>query len=490
MAIHTNLGFPQAVGIYSDGRTVHVVRAAATLRGSRVVERLSVPVETDEPAALQQALAQLGSRAARRPIVLGVPTERCYFTTRPVSVMGGASPNVLLRESLRSPSAPIDQLIADTVTSRPDRRDVVGIAACDRNWLASLCQPLVERDLWVAGAEPAPCALLRLAEREDRKHRKAGLVVRVFLNDSQMLAVLASGVQPIVWRTAPLTRGDEAAAILALVRSVNSVSNPCGIEREPGAVVVHGRQDLERLVDVQWVRQHLRTQFGWLANPSLDAADVARGLTLRGLEDGDDGFDLAREYRRQPTLWQLFPGRLAVACAALLLVMAGLLWHRKTQVETAAALAHRTADRLVAPAVPTAELQDEQKDLAARVAAVKKFVDSRVVWTTLLRELSNQLPDSIYLTSLQADAELPTKPGKSVAKRGLVVKGAVALSASGLVPHEVDRLVNTLRGHPVIARDFPLVELADLKHFQNVGDNRALALFTIICLPKAKKAAG
>lgn len=490
-AILAKLGSSQALGAYGDERAVHFSRVVATFRGTRVLEQLSIPIEQDEASAWQAGLRQLGARLDGLPIVLGVPLERSYFATRPVSLAGKAAPTLLLRESLRSVSAPADQLIADTLAFRPDAKEVVSIAACDRQWLADHCRPFVEQRRRLVGVEPAACALLRLAERLDRQRRPRELTVRVFLNDTQLLAVLAQGVKPVVWRSVPLAPGDEASAILAVVRCLTSVAPPCGVDRVPDAVVVHGRRDLERLVDVPWLAEHVGQPIRWLDEPAFTGSDIAHGLGLRGLEERDDVFDLAREQRQRPPLWQLFPWREAVAYAALLLVMAGLFLCRCRQLEVAVASAHEAADHLVSPTVATSDLQRERTDLQARVAAVKKFLDSRIVWTTPLRELAKSLPDNIYLTSLQGDAEYPAKDGQGSAKRTLVIKGAVALSADGVIPPEVDRVMETIRNHPAIAAaGLPLVELADLKRLQRLGGGGEMALFTVVCLPKKAKREG
>jgi hypothetical protein len=481
------IGRPQSLGVYSDGKAIHAVRLTTTMWGPRELERLSVPIEHDEPAAFHQLLHRLGSHGSDLRVVIGVPTDRCYFATRPVSLSGNVSPKVLLRESLRSTSFSVDRMIADTVTSRPDKRDIVGILACDQKYIEALCEPFIERHQNIIAAEPASSALLRLVSDGDHGKFHSRAVIRVFISQTHLLAVLVSGDKPIVWRTAPLAQGDEAATILATVRSLKTVAKPSGIDSGIDSVVVHGRRDLERLVDLDWVSQHVETSFRWVNSPSLDGEEVAYGLAMRAFDDQADGFNLARKFVKQPKLLEIFPWRELVACALILLIMLGLLYHRKAQVEAAADAAQIAANELVDADFPLSDLQRDRQDLEARVAAVRNFLDSRILWTAHFRELSKHLPDNIYLTSFDGDAEFQKKSGKVRSKRALVIKGAVLVSTSGLVPHEVDHLVDTIRQHPTITKEFPLVELADLKQFERVGDKQELALFTIVCLPKAAK---
>jgi hypothetical protein len=379
-------------------------------------------------------------------------------------------------------------MAADVLTSRPDRREVASIAACDRAFLEPLREALDERRFRLVRVEPAPCVLLRLAHQQDRRHRGTKAVVRVFLGETQAIAILATGDQPVVWRAVSLPMADEAAAIVALVRSLTSVAKPCGVERQPDAVVLHGRINLERLVDKDWICQQVGAPLRWLEGPMLDGKQIAFGLASGAVSEEVTGFDLAREHRRQPALRDIFPWREAVLCVAMLLVMAGFLRYRKVQVE-AACNTVLTENRQAAEAsVPTNELEREKKDLQARISAVRRFLGGRATWTAYLRELSAALPDSIYLTSFSGDAELEgAKKGKAAAKRSLVIKGALSLPESGLIPHEVDQVLDTIREHPRITKDFPVVELADLKQFRRLGEDGECAVFTVMCLPKGKK---
>jgi hypothetical protein len=292
-----------------------------------------------------------------------------------------------------------------------------------------------------------------------------------------------------VWRTTALAPGDEASTILALVRSVMTVARPCGVEHDPDAVVVHGRPDLERLVDVDWLRDRLGVSFRWVGAPGLSGGDIAHGLALRGLQEESTGLNLAPQYARQRSLREMLPWRQTAVCAVILLMVAGFLWRRSQQAEAAAVAAEEAAARIVPTSVTLAELERQKKDLESRVAAVKKFLDTRVLWTRHFREIATALPENIFLTSFDGGAELQTKSG-AAGRRVLVIKGAVSLSASGLVPHEIDRLVDRIRGNASLAKDFPVVELADLKQFRQTGQEVETALFSVVCLPKSSKTVG
>ena len=95
--ILAKLGFPQAVGAYCDGRSVHVSRVVSTPFGSIEFDRYSETIEeADETAGIARSLNDLCSRRRRLRLTWGLPAERCYLATRPVtSTSGTASPNAL-----------------------------------------------------------------------------------------------------------------------------------------------------------------------------------------------------------------------------------------------------------------------------------------------------------------------------------------------------------------------------------------------------------
>jgi Tfp pilus assembly protein PilN len=307
----------------------------------------------------------------------------------------------------------------------------------------------------------------------------------VFLSDTHFLAVLTANNKPLLWRHSRLPCGDETSAILAAVRSLGSIGAQSGLDSQAEVVVIHGRADLRRLLDMDWVHQQVTGELQWLDGPALDNAEVARGLA-EGCLDDEGGFDLARHHQTQRTLWQTFPWSEATMHVALIVAMALFLTYRLLLVQdelTAATM--RNAQSEIA-SLTAQQLQKEKKDLKLQVSAVESFLDTRIVWTNYERELSRALPPDVFFTSIRGASEFTTS-SKANAKpqKQLALKGAVAIPQDGLIPHEVDRLLNALRQNPLLKRDFPLIELADLKQFKR-GDE-TLAMFTVIGLSKETK---
>lgn len=487
------IGLPKAIGLYFDQDAVHLSQVVATPWGPVEVARESQAAGPDEHAAvLQRLLAPLlGQRGLRRvPVAVGLPAGQIYFSTRPIQNAGSdVSPHVLLREALRSSNISVDEMVVDVVKTQPDKRPVASIVSCDRKYLDGLLDSLRQCGVRPHRVEPAPCALLRTAASRHRAARHAKVVLRLILGERQAMAVLAANNLPLVWRFFSLARGDEASALLSVSRSLQTMRRLCGVESPLDAVIVHGRPDLARLLDVDWVQQEMGAPLRWCDGPSLDDSQVAFGLALGCLRDNHNAFDLARSRKSRPSFAEVFPLRQTVLQAALLACTAVLLAVRCGSLsESYRAVQAENARHPWVASLQTSQLEKEKGQLQQRVAAVRRFLDTRIVWTSYGRSLAACLPAQAFLTSFQGVSEFASGGqggGKAKPKKSLVLHVAASIPRDGSMPQEIDRFLDTLREHPLLKRDFPVVELAGLKQAQRTGDDSPVAFFTVVCVPKA-----
>lgn len=489
------IGLPRAIGLYYDQRAVHLSQVVATPLGPVEVARHSQTAAPDELAAVLQRLLTplLGRRGLRQvPVAVGLPAAQTYFSTRPIQTASSdVSPHVLLREALRSSNVSVDEMVVDVIKTRPDKRQVASIVSCDRKYLAGLLDSLGECGVRPHRAEPAPCALLRAAAGGNRAGRNAKVLLRLVLGERQALAVLAANGLPLVWRPVSLHLGDEASALLSVSRSLQTMSRLCGVESPLDGVMLHGRPDLARLLDVDWLQQEMGAPVKWFDEPSLDDSQVAFGLALGCLRNNQSAFDLSRSLKPRATFREVFPLREAVLQAALLACMALLLLARSGNLNHSylAARAENARHPWMA-SLQISQLQNENNQLQQRVGAVQRFLDSRITWTSYGRDLAECLPANAFLTSFQGVSELGASGKKKRAvkpKKSLVLHCAASIPQDGSMPQEIDRFLDTLRENPMLKRDFPVVELAGLKQSQRIGDDTAVAFFTVVCVPKSGK---
>ena len=489
------IGLPKAIGLFLEEDSITLSRVVATPFGPIEINSQSEPYDENTlDQVVEQMLNAVWGKSKRRrtPISVGIPTRRVYFSTRPIhATTGDSAPHILLREALRSPNVAINDMSVDVIKASPDARDVASIAACEKNYLNIILDTLERLGVRPFRTEPAPCALLRLAGKKHKAHRGDKVVIRLFLSDTQVLAVLVVDNTPLLWRITQLSQGSEAASLVTAARSLLATSKDCGVESEADTIMVHGREELKRLLDIDWMEEQLDIAINWYDDAGFDKQHIAMGLAQGGLDKKDEGFDLGRYLKPRPTLWQVFPWRDGIVQFGLLAAMALLLGYTywslresKQNIETIAA---------VSPTDMWAKkvtLMKEKKELEEQVGAVREFVSSRVMWTTCLRDLANSVPDEMYLTSIRGIAEMKDlrkrgRPRK--AKKLLVLRGAVVIPEGRLIPVDIDRFLEKLRSNPTLVKDFPLVTLDELNQREARGTEPPLTIFSIECLPGSKK---
>lgn len=494
-ALLAKLAPRQAVGVYVGEKDLALSQVAATLLGPVEIRRTIVPYEPEAVgAAVSAALAAFPGRK-HRTLALGLLPQRVLFSTRPIrSANLDAKPEVLLHEVLQSPNLSSDDMVADVVKARPGQRQVAGIVCCRRKYINDVLAALKNCPARLRRVEPAPCALLRAAVRRYPTPRRAGTVLRVFLGETQGLAVVTVGRLPVIWRIFELRPGAEAEGLVSVTRALQTLEVHCGVDAPIDTVLVHGRPNLHESLSDAALADQLGVRIVCYEGPALDAAAMAYGLALGCLDQSDETFDLARHLKR-PLGWRdLMPwGELAVV-AALLLCMALFLDFRRGSIdEHYAATRAQNRQRDWLAKVTDAQLSAEKQDLERRVDAVHRFLASRVLWTSDAREVAARLPAGATLTSLQGASDLETpakgKEPTTKTKRFLALKAAVPAPANGAVPREIDGFLESLRGARALTKDFPIIELADIKLTQATSHSGAVAAFTILCLPQVAKTA-
>lgn len=489
------LGLPKSLGLYIDGNAITLSQIVATPFGPL---EIASQTETLDDEDLGEAISRLigpllgKGKFRRTPVSVAVPSERVYFSTRPIhAASGDSAPHVLLREAMRSQNVAVHEMAVDVVKAQPDSREVASIAACDKEYLNKIVEALKQLDVCPVRTEPAPCSLLRLASRQHSARRGAKVVLRLFLSSDQVLTVLIVNKLPMLWRFTNLAQGEEAASLVTACRSILATSKYCGVEAPLDTMIVHGHKDIERLLDVDWMEEQLDLSVDWYDEPALDRSQIAQGAAQGCLENPSKGFDLARSVKPPPTLKQLFPWREAAMELAMLACMGLFLGHTYwTLRESEKALPTAAATYPAQARAQKQKLLKEKGELDTQVQALREFLDGRVLWTSCLRDLALCVPDDMWLTSVRGCCDMKAigkKRGRAKAKKSFVLTGAIAIPSSGLMPQEVDRLLSALRSDPTLEKDFPLIALDELESLPPRMGEIPKAIFSVVCLPEKKK---
>mgnify|MGYP000856976578 CR=1 FL=1 len=489
------LAIHHAVGLHLGEQEVVLRQVAATPLGPRETAcRRAACSPGGQGEAVESLLEPLLAGDERRPVRIGValPASRVFFATRPLRALGeDARPEVLLQRAMQSPTVSIDDLVVELIKVERNKIPMASMAACRRKYLSEVLAVLGRHGVRPFCVEPAPCALLRAAVQQHHAPRKAKTVLRVFLDGSQGLAVVVAGDLPVAWRSFGLPRGREGAEIVCVKRTLETLGRHYGTESPPDAVLIHGRPDLHAQFGEEPFREEMGSRVLCYDGPSLDGAEIAMGAALNCLEPDDAAFDLSRSLKPRPSLREIFPWSELTLQVALLIVMGALLGARSLNVHEAYQAARTAAAQheCLASASPR-ELEKEKKDLSAKVDAVRRFLESRILWTAYTHDLPGRLPADAMLTSLHGLCELEyfgkKKEGTTKPKKSLVLRATAPVKSDGTMPREIDEFLVALRNHPLLKRDFPDVELADIKRYQLFQGAQPMANFTVVCLPKTE----
>lgn len=476
-----------AVGIMFGRQHLHGCRATATVFGSVRHDDAVVPVTNgDVQLALIQLLEELDITDESTPIAAAIPTSECYFATRPINSGGGnASPRTLLRESLRSSTAKLDQLAIDVLDWQADRRPMVSIVAAPLDRIEQIRDAIGGTIHSLQRLEPAASALIRAAVGNERKERRDRLVTRVFLGDSSLFAVMTKGSRAIHWQSIPLPQGDEGTGIVSMVRSVEAAYAACGLERPPELVAIYGRRELELLIDRQWLDDNLPDDYRWLDAPSLKPQHIAQACADGFLASGEDEFDFVREFREPVGFSRIVPYREIATYLVAAGMLAFFLYGRLKQSESEHIALLANAPSMIADGSDPRPVRDR---LNARATAISQFLDRRVRWSPILGEITAILPSGTRLTGIRGSATMAQKRKRAVktAPTILVLNAECVLNANGQLPESVSELTEVVGNLESVAKHFQRVELTDLRRTVSKETGIAGAEFSIILTNSAK----
>ena len=484
------LGFSTSVGICIEEDSIAVCEVAHSLFGPIEIHRSQVDCTGQDWAdVLEEQLTSIRSDR-NAMLVVGLPRKQTFFSTRPIQAGKQApSPQALLREALRTNTMSVEDMAVDVVRSTPRRRTVASIAACPRQQRDTICEVLGATGFLRFRLEPSPSGLLRTVDHGGKTRTRGGVILRVFLNESEGTAMLTVRNQMVSWRDFRLTPGNEANAVLSACRALESLGPHCGIDSKPDSVEIHGRLQLKPLVNFAWVEEQLSCPIRWHSNPELDAGTTAFGLAMGGTDDQDQFFDLARDVQTADVVRAGFPWRAVAYQAMVLMSMAIFLFMHYQQVSGKhERQLNQNRDHEWLAETTELDLRKEKKDGEVRLSAISNFIQSRVVWSNHTHEIVSRLPKSLSLTYLHGVADLPiaNKKSKAKARQSFLIRGQAAATGQESAEPKIGGYVESLRNAEIFKDRFPEIELSDLQVEQSDEDESATA-FTVEFFPRGSR---
>jgi hypothetical protein len=484
-SVLSKLPWRASLGIYVDGNSITLSALALTPFGSIEIDRSQ---ETSDKH-LADLVASVRRRSKSKSLTVGVAicTKDVFHSTRPLhSDVSTVQPRQLLREALHADQSRASQMAVDALRACPVERNVLSLAACEQSLIDSLKRQLGNLGLALSFAEPAPCALLRSATLLAPAPRGVKLVLRVFLGEKEGLGVLVSGRTPLIWRKFWLTRGDEGSGLLSIARSMEPVGKYCGVDARLEMVIIHGRPDLHPLLSRDWLEDQIGTAVKWVDRPGFSPEEIAYGTAIEEPSRRALDFNFVRTSSPVPKIRQVIPWGQLVLHILLLAWVGSLHCSRLMDLRSSLNVQERyNASHPELGSHTDAQLNSEKKELQTRLAAVRKFSDSRIAWHPAMRTVAECLSENLYLTSWQGWNELE-RPGKNAAKpkRSLILQGSALLADDGTAAQQIEVFVDSLREMTYLRRELPIVAMENIQGSSDM-DERPISNFTVTFAPNA-----
>ncbi len=474
----------RAVGVYFAEGRLTITATALPPFGGRGVAATSVPVEDAGPGKTLAAWLEshLTPRQRRRvPVCIGLGAEQTFFTSRTVEAIPEQAPSSEALLSMVGASwINAADAVADGLPLKLGGASAYSIAACRRDLAEEFLQQLKQCGVNNSRVVPAPWAALTLGGCKGRP-RSWKVFVQVVLGKLGGLAVLVAHGQPVLWRRF-VSPGQDFADLISAVRHLQVHTKQHLAVREIAGIAVVGPMSEAQA-------EQLTLEIGLTVvardNRQFDEAEYSRILAVCARKDGHDSLDLLRSLRPPPTLRQMFPQKLAIITAAAIggmgLFLQNTLWSLQADYRS---LKRQNASYRWASQLPTAKIEGERKYLKAEVSAVQDFLGARVIWSNYLRDLPTRLPRNACLTNISGAYEMQDtskRRRRRRADRSLTLRGMAQFADRGSAPREIDAFLESLREVDLLKKDFPLVNLAEIK-WRKEGA-RDVALFMVLAMP-------
>ncbi len=488
--IYTKIRWGRAVGAYLGKGRIVLTEVASTPVGTVVLSEHCQEIKQDDPGtALKEWLETHLTLRQRRlvPVCVGLAPEHAFFTTCFLDgeQKDAISPLELLEACGVSCAWDKEDTAADYVEAKLSGNHVYSISATKRKIAEQVLSALEEIGIRKSRLEPAPWSLLKAADRQGKPPKKWKQAIRVLLDESNGMAMLVVDGRPVLWRRFAIGEKDPALSIASAIRTLQvhasqklDVGNLCGVFIQ--GTIAEGL--LKRVEDETGMPVMSAAGDG----PTEKQYSLALAISMK--KDEAPSLDLLKLLRPPPNIRDIFPWKLAALILFLGGCMAFMLWNKSTELLGQYKIARRqNASYKWARSQKTNAINKDCKVLGKEVNAVRKFVSTRIIWSNYLRDIPTRLPPDACLSNIWASCELAQmakKKHKRRVNKSLTIRGMARFVERGGTPREIDAFLESLRSVELLKRDFPLVQLAEIK-WRKEGTSE-VALFTILARPRKK----
>ncbi|MCD0461071.1 hypothetical protein [Roseiconus lacunae] len=264
------------VGIYFDRQQLFGCLVKRSIAGKLQHRSESVQItDEDYAGATRQLLAKLSiDESIPTEIIGAIPTDDCIVVSMSTDASEGPeAAEQQLRQSLRQSTTGLDQLAFDELTWHSSHQSVISLTATAQDRIGLIREAVSGLGHRWRSLQPAPSSLTADVGRSAKRERTA---TRLFVGETSLLGVMTQGANLVHWQSQPLPRGEEERGIALIAKAIESEARAKGFEPSTEGIRIHGRHELQSLIDSTWLQKNLSRGYEWLDGPAMNPGLIAQ----------------------------------------------------------------------------------------------------------------------------------------------------------------------------------------------------------------------
>jgi hypothetical protein len=480
MGVEKALRLRTATGLYLGSGAVVCTTVAQTPMGSREVFSETIPLDD---CTLTECIATLvEEKKLSGSIVCGVGSRRFYLITRSPPPLDGDMDieDALAGGLARMPGG----LVSATTPVRLPGKSMLTLQAMSGDVARDAIDGLggiKEKRLLLTGV---PLALYQAARADPKPSRKLATEVRVFLNGTEGMAVLAFSGTPIALHMFECPADSQVNALVHMTRNLEARARDTLGLSGLDVVYLHVGLESAELASITQATSHVKT----MAAPEvgIDRHSASVALATLGLKGRPKGFRNLFDKVFEPAGFvKNFPIIAVMFLVSLLGAAVFTFSHsRSTLVTEAKALKKKARANLESVGVLRENLKAKHASLKEEFRLANYFITDRAYWGEILRDFPDLIPDTMTVEDLDARDKVlfPRKKQRSetvVAKlRKLSMAGITPVADGVQSPPELGRLTTAIETCASFQDLLPRITNSNVKMVPGVEKQMARILIT------------
>lgn len=492
--ILAKLCWGRAIGVYFCGDRVSITDVGTTVKGLTTLNQQSFEVaDRSLTSILQEYIKNHGGRNV--PVCLGLKPEQTFFITAGAEYEQQQQQGQLRDKLLENAGfhnaeerngVVVDYFKINRIKSSTGQLHSVGI--CKKQLAQELCSALEQAGFKNFLLRPTPWSMSVFSSKLPKRSRSWKVFVQIFLNETGGLAVLVVEKNPMCWKRFS-SPSESVEKMISAIRGIFIQSAVTLARPAVDGIILQGanaEQLGQRLYD------SLGIEVVVADGPGFTDSYCSHSLAMSARSKDKSQFDMFRELRTKPSIMKMFPRKAAAVIVFIAGCMAFMMWQKASELADAcSSLKKQDSTHKWAVSKSTRDIAQEREALLSETEAVEGFLSSRIVWSDYLRDLPTRLPPNVTFSNVKATCKLVDAKKERGGKidKSLTLRGVTSFDKGRAAPEEIEAFLESLRKVELLQRDFPKVQLAEIKWRRQGSSDKAL--FTVLALPgKSEKGRG